>query len=93
MPGTTLTEDLTEKRKSVFCGTIAGHSESNLNDTWKYHTWTELLDGTAKEIQGKPTAGSLPDADHYRQAEILILKRVQQESFPTDYLLTVTLAP
>ncbi len=85
MPGTDPTDDPTELRKSVFCGTTAVPPQSSIPDALDCHTWQELLDATAKEIQVNPTSASFPDADDYRQAEILILKRVQQESFPNDY--------
>ncbi len=85
MPGRDQTDNPTELRKSVFCGTTAVPHQSSIPDALDCHTWQELLDATAKEIQANTTSASFPDADDYRRAEILILKRVQQESFPNDY--------
>ncbi len=68
----------TELRKSVFCGTTAVPPQSSIPDALDCHTWQELLDATAKEIQVNPTSASFPDADDYRRTGILILKRVQQ---------------
>lgn len=32
-------------------------------DSWNHHTWQELLDATAREIQVNPTSDSFPDSD------------------------------
>ncbi len=78
MPGTDQRDNPTELWKSVFCGTKAVPLHSSIPDALDCHTWQVLLDATAKEIQANTTSASFPDADDYRRAEILILKRVQQ---------------
>lgn len=85
MPRTDQTDDPTELQKSTFCGATTVTPQSIISDSWNHNIWQELLDATVKEIQVNPTSDSFPTADDYRQAEILTLKRVQQESFPIDY--------
>ncbi|KAK3544058.1 hypothetical protein QTP86_000868 [Hemibagrus guttatus] len=74
-------EDKAELRKSAFCGTNTLSPSSGHPDGWNYNTWQELLD-VAGLAPGTP-----PEAEDYPQAEVHILKRVQQESFPEDYKL------
>ncbi|KAK3553792.1 hypothetical protein QTP70_012166 [Hemibagrus guttatus] len=80
-------EDKAELRKSAFCGTNTLSPSSGHPDGWNYNTWHELLDATALELQAGLAPGTPPEAEDYRQAEVHILRRVQQESFPEDYKL------
>ncbi|KAF7656537.1 hypothetical protein LDENG_00039940 [Lucifuga dentata] len=73
------TEDCAELRKSVLCGITIVTSNSDKPNIRKYSTWQELLDSTVNEIQAPSDSTSPPQADQYRQAEILLLKQVQQE--------------
>ncbi|KAL0161393.1 hypothetical protein M9458_045118 [Cirrhinus mrigala] len=72
-------DDLTELRKSIFCGVVASPTTSSHSDRWSHSTWLDLLDATARNLR----------AADYRQAEVHVLKHVQQESFPEDYHLRV----
>ncbi|KAK3516432.1 hypothetical protein QTP70_012089, partial [Hemibagrus guttatus] len=80
-------EDKAELRKSAFCGTNTLSPSSGHPAGWNYNTWQELLDVTALELRAGLAPGTPPEAEDYRQAEVHILKRVQQESFPEDYKL------
>ncbi len=51
------------------------------------------MDVTAKKLQTNLVPGTSPEAEDYRQAEVRILKQVQQESFPEDYNLLGTGKP
>lgn len=68
-------EDKTELRKSAFCGvTVTSYVTTALNDK-VYSTWQELMDVTARELQQNP-CNSLPTAEEYHQAKVIILQRV-----------------
>lgn len=65
--------------------TVTSSTTNALND--KVHsTWQELLDDTVRELQQNHRSSS-PTAEEYRHAEVIILQRAQQQSFPDDYRL------
>ncbi|KAL7849939.1 hypothetical protein SRHO_G00192880 [Serrasalmus rhombeus] len=78
-------EDKTELRKSAFCGVAVTSPMTQAPDK-AYSTRQELMDVTACELQQNPSS-STPAAEEYRQAEVSILQRAQQQSFPDDYRL------
>ena len=78
-------EDKTELRKSAFCG-VAVTSPMAQAPEEAYSTWQELMDDTARKLQ-QNLSSSTPTAEEYRQAEVIILQRAQQQSFPDDYRL------
>ncbi|KAL0152885.1 hypothetical protein M9458_051818 [Cirrhinus mrigala] len=80
-------DDPTELRKSTFCGVVASPTTSSHPDRWSHSTWLDLLDATARNLRGDPNSDTVPEAADYRQAEVHVLKHVQQESFPEDYHL------
>ncbi|KAI2646144.1 ORF V: Enzymatic polyprotein [Labeo rohita] len=80
-------DDPTELRKSTFCGVVASPTTSSHPDRWSHSTWLDLLDATARNLRGDPNSDTVPEAADYRQAEVHVLKHVQQESFPKDYHL------
>lgn len=43
------------------------------------------MDITTQKLHSNLAPGTSPEAEDYRQAEVLILKWVQQESFPEDH--------
>ncbi|XP_016393730.1 uncharacterized protein LOC107728153 [Sinocyclocheilus rhinocerous] len=93
IPKTETREDQVELRKSTFCGISTFPPSSGKIDGWNYNTWQDLLDVTAQELRVNLVPGTSPEAEDYRQAEVHILKRVQQESFPEDYKLLETGKP
>ncbi|KAG1926322.1 guanine nucleotide-binding protein G(I)/G(S)/G(O) subunit gamma-2 [Pimephales promelas] len=86
-PSTEPLEAKGELRKATFCGVAITSPVSISKDDKVYQTWQELLDATAQEILGQTPSNSLPNAEEYKQAEIVILQRAQQQSFPEDYKL------
>ncbi|XP_073722599.1 uncharacterized protein [Misgurnus anguillicaudatus] len=90
IPKPEVMEDKAEMRKSVFCGINTLPLPSDHSDKWNYNTWQELLDMTAQELRAIHAPGTPPEAEDYRQAEINIVKQIQQESFPEDYKLLRT---
>ncbi|KAL0150553.1 hypothetical protein M9458_054146 [Cirrhinus mrigala] len=82
--------DQVELRKSTFCGINTSPSPFANTDGWNYNTWQELLDVAAQEHRTNLVPGTSPEAENYRQAEVHILRQVQQESFPEDYQLLGT---
>ncbi len=93
IPKTETRIDQVELRKSTFCGISIFPPSSDNTDGWNYNTWQELLDVTAQELRNNLVPGTSPEAEDYRQAEVCILKQVQQESFPEDYKLLGTGKP
>ncbi|KAL0188999.1 hypothetical protein M9458_016098, partial [Cirrhinus mrigala] len=80
-------DDPTELRKSTFCGVVASPTTSSHPDRWSHSTWLDLLDATSRNLRGDPNSDTGPEPADYRQAEVHVLKHVQQESFPEDYHL------
>ncbi|KAJ8341930.1 hypothetical protein SKAU_G00342210 [Synaphobranchus kaupii] len=50
-------------------------------------TWKELLEAIAQELHGAAGRGGDPAAKTYREAENLIFRRAQQDSFPEEISL------
>ncbi|KAJ8359096.1 hypothetical protein SKAU_G00156210 [Synaphobranchus kaupii] len=78
-------EDTAELRKATFCGVTVTSPTSTSMDDKVYNTWQELMDATAQELNGQTPASSPPTAEEYQQAEMIVLQRAQQQSFPEDY--------
>lgn len=78
-----------ELRKSIFCGvtTTIPDKEPYLPDAHQYNTWRELVEATVQRLQGAPGNSKAPSADDYRTAEILILRRAQQDTFTEEFSL------
>ncbi|XP_077363581.1 uncharacterized protein LOC144007644 [Festucalex cinctus] len=84
-PSVNQDHDTSELRKSAFCGvTTVAVSRADANP---YDTWKDLVQATVQERHGAADQSSSPTAEDYREAEILILKRSQQESFPDELRL------
>lgn len=77
--------DSTELRKTAFCGATSVPSGQASTDWLIYNTWQELLEAKAQEIQQSIDSSTTPSAESYRQAELLIFRLSQEESFPDDY--------
>ncbi|XP_057695896.1 uncharacterized protein LOC130918045 [Corythoichthys intestinalis] len=78
-------EDVSELRKSTFCGAIATKASAAWAE--QHDTWQALLEPTVQELHGAADQSSNPTAEDYRKAEGLILQRAQQESFPDEVRL------
>ncbi len=76
-----------ELRKSTFCGVVTSPTTSIHHDKWRYPTWIDLLDATARDLQVDSNSKTVPEATDYQRAEVHVLKHVQLESFPEDYHL------
>ncbi|XP_058652120.1 uncharacterized protein LOC131552381 [Onychostoma macrolepis] len=88
-PTTVVDECHTELRKSIFCGVNTTIPDKNpyLPDVHQYTTWRELVDATVQKLQGAAGNSRALSADDYRTAEILILRRAQQDSFTEEFSL------
>ena len=84
-PTCTLKEplDITEVRKETFCG-VSTVPDPVTSSFTEYDTWRQLLEDTAQQLHRTTEDGPSP-ADDYRQAEILVLRQAQQDSFPEEY--------
>ncbi|XP_075343516.1 uncharacterized protein LOC142401954 [Odontesthes bonariensis] len=78
--------DPAELRKDIFCGvsTTAHPATPSFSE---YDTWMQVLEATITQVHGAATGDRTPSAEDYRQAEIVVLRRAQQESFPDEYRL------
>lgn len=74
--------DSEELRKATFCGLTTVTSQSPVPDTSQFNAYEDLIEATAKSLHG--AAVTPLTADHYREAENLLLQQVQQECFPID---------
>lgn len=77
-------QDASELCKSVFCGVAAIASGQSATDLNHHSSWKELLEVTAQELHGAADFNRHPTADDYRQAERVILQRVQKDSFSQE---------
>nr|XP_055076729.1 uncharacterized protein LOC129455971 [Misgurnus anguillicaudatus] len=89
LPSQAADECHSELRKSVFCGvtTIIPDNDPHIPDALQYTTWRELVEATVQMLNGAASQSKTPNADDYRNAEILILKGAQQNSFPEELKL------
>lgn len=83
-PAVHKTEDASELRKSTFCGVTAVASSQPIADPSHPNSWKELLEVTVLELHGAAKSNDPPTAEDFRQAERLILQRVQRDSFPQE---------
>ncbi|KAJ8286056.1 hypothetical protein GJAV_G00034060 [Gymnothorax javanicus] len=79
--------DTTELRKPTFCGVTSTADSQADTDLHRYGTWKELLQTTAQELHGAAFEDGCATAEDYCQAERMLLKRAQQESFPEEQRL------
>ncbi|KAJ8333606.1 hypothetical protein SKAU_G00416140 [Synaphobranchus kaupii] len=79
-------EDISELHKSTCCGT-AYIVPSRPTSTDRCSTWKELLEAKALELHGAAGRGGDPAAETYQEAENLIFRRAQQDSFPEEISL------
>lgn len=70
-----------ELRKTTFCGLTTSAPVATITE---FGTWQELIDASVKEFQ---PLKSPPSADDYKQAEVVVLKRAQEQSFLEDHTL------
>lgn len=76
--------DPNEFRKETFCGvSTAAAAKDDSYD--KFNIWKGLLEATALKLHGAADREGCLPAETYRQAEIFLLKRPQQNSFPEEY--------
>ncbi|XP_023666073.2 uncharacterized protein [Paramormyrops kingsleyae] len=79
------TDHSDELRKAVICLLTMPTASINLPDTHQYSTFSDLVAETARRLHGAaPEAEGNPMAEHYRQAELNVLRAVQLESFPDE---------
>ncbi|XP_029965347.1 uncharacterized protein LOC115401351 [Salarias fasciatus] len=79
-------EDASELRKAIFCGILAAASPPSA-DLSQYKSWKELLEDTARGLHGAADAKDPMTAAEYCQAERMILRQAQRESFAQEYHL------
>lgn len=87
-PSDTLTEppDPTELRKETFCG-VSTRADPAYPSFSEYDKWMQLLEAAIPQSHGAAPGDGTSSADDYIQAEMLVLRRAQQESFPEEYRL------
>lgn len=84
-PSTVLEPDPSEYRKSAFCGVTSTVDQPTAAE--QYASWQDLVEATVQELHGAATQNGVPTASDYQQAEMLIFKRMQQDSFPEELRL------
>lgn len=62
-------------------------------DGKKYSSWTDLVEAVAQELHGAAAQDDSPPASTYIEAETVVLRRMQMDSFPEDYRLLKTNKP
>ncbi len=63
-----------ELRKSTFCGVVTSPTTSSHPGKWSYPTWIDLLDATARDLQGESDPDTVPKATDYQRAKVHVLK-------------------
>ncbi|KAJ8017149.1 hypothetical protein DPEC_G00014760 [Dallia pectoralis] len=77
-------EDESELRKSVFCGVSSVVSGPAAPEASQYETWKELLEATAETLHGAAGMSGERTSQAYQDAETLIIRKAQQDSFPDE---------
>lgn len=83
--------DSEELRKSIFCGLTTAPVTPTVPDAGQFQTFRELVESTAQSMQG--VANRELTADDYREAENIVLQRVQQDCFLSDLQHLITGKP
>ncbi|XP_038071933.1 uncharacterized protein LOC119740637 [Patiria miniata] len=78
-------EDVSEYKKSTFCGAVAVDPEDP-PDLSKCDTWEDLIMATKEHRDGAADTGDPPElgAEDRANIELLLYRRAQQGSFPDD---------
>ncbi|KAI2646049.1 Gag-Pro-Pol polyprotein [Labeo rohita] len=84
-------EDTTELKGGPFCGITT--TMPLISDGKEYNSWTDLVEAVAQDLHGAAAQDDSPPASTYREAETVILRRIQMDSFPEDYRLLKTNKP
>lgn len=80
-----LIEEMEELRNPVFCG-LTNSPQLTLPDIQQFNTFQELLEATARVLDGVASEKS-PTADDYHKAELALFRQAQVESFPEEMML------
>ncbi|KAL7883040.1 hypothetical protein SRHO_G00006980 [Serrasalmus rhombeus] len=86
-PDTVPEPDSAEYRKSTFCGLTSTVEPSSIATTRQYSCWTDLVEATVQGLDGAAAPSLVQTASDYQQAEMLIVKQVQQDCFPEELCL------
>ncbi|XP_078797113.1 uncharacterized protein LOC144989073 [Oryzias latipes] len=76
-----------ELRKTTFCGMSATPASPRMSELSQSNSWQELLRTTAEKLHGATKEDTSLNAEDYRQAELFLLKRIQEDSFPSELKL------
>lgn len=75
-----------EYRKSTFCGMTSTVEPSEITAD-QYVCWKDLIDATVRRLDGAAAQPGVRTASDYQQAELLIIKQAQRDSFPEELRL------
>ncbi|XP_073770437.1 uncharacterized protein [Danio rerio] len=76
--------DMSECRKSVFCGIISNPDWPSSVQNSQYTTWKDLVEAVAHELHGAADSSNPIVASEYQQAELVIYKKIQQDCFQEE---------
>ena len=79
-------------RKSSFCGNVSVTSAQSLPDPGGFSSYQELLEASIRACHGAATPTD-PAAEDVRQAELALLRTVQRDCFPEEFILLSTGKP
>ena len=85
-PDFAASEESVELRKSHFCGHVSVTPASSLPDAGGFSSYQELLEASVKARHGAATP-TVPTAEDFRQAELDLIRTVQRDCFPEEFLL------
>ncbi|XP_026029422.1 uncharacterized protein LOC113025652 [Astatotilapia calliptera] len=85
LPNHVSLDDSSELRKESFCGNITRIPDPHLPDVGSFSGYQTLLEAYVRAVHGT-AADSTPTAEDYRQAELALLRKVQEDSFPEDFV-------
>ncbi|XP_073334837.1 uncharacterized protein [Pagrus major] len=85
-PDISLSEDPVELRKANFCGHVSVTTDKPLPHPSTFNNFKELLEASVQAGNGA-AASSSPTADDYRQAEMALFRKVQEDCFPEEFAL------
>ena len=85
-PDLAASEESVELWKSHFCGHVSVTPASSLPDAGGFSSYQELLEASVKARHGAATP-TVPTAEDFRQAELDLIRTVQRDCFPEEFLL------
>ena len=85
MPPNLIIHDDEKYKKSSLCSLTTAISPPHIPEVTQYSTFSELLDATARSLQGAADGTEYAAAQDYQAAELALIQQAQKDSFEHEY--------